>query len=309
MSRNESQRVTIKESRTTPLNGEAMRRAELRSFLRIKRAAIDPTHVGFPLGPGKRRRQGLRLEEAAALAGVGLTWYAAFERGRPIRVSRNMLDGVARALSLSDIEALYLRTLVEPVSKTVPETQPVPSVYLELIDGFVTGPALILNIRWDVQAWNSIAARVYYLSGEDPPRERNLVWRMFTDPRYESMHVEWARLAAQMVAILHMHYGMHAEDSTYHTLVADLRRRDPRFETLWTAYRLSDYAPTAATLEHPVFGRLDFNYVGFTVSGAADPAPRFRVVLQVPVTGTHTATRLRDAARFPAQARAQITPR
>ncbi|WP_413787286.1 hypothetical protein [Pseudomonas sp. P5_152] len=49
-------------------------RLELAAFLRSRRERVTPEQAGLPAG-GRRRTPGLRREEVAALAGVGLTWY------------------------------------------------------------------------------------------------------------------------------------------------------------------------------------------------------------------------------------------
>src|SRR5215469_15043697 len=71
------------------------RRTELAAFLRSRRERIRPEDVGLP--PGHRRRtSGLRREEVAQLAGVGVTWYTWLEQGRPINASTQVLDAIAR---------------------------------------------------------------------------------------------------------------------------------------------------------------------------------------------------------------------
>ena len=52
----------------------ASRHAELGNFLKTRRANITPAQIGLPAGI-RRRTPGLRREEVAALAGIGLTWY------------------------------------------------------------------------------------------------------------------------------------------------------------------------------------------------------------------------------------------
>src|SRR5713101_5124013 len=75
--------------------GSHSRRAELAAFLRSRRERITPVEAGLP--PGLRRRTpGLRREEVAQLAGVGVTWYTWLEQGRPINASVQVLAAVAR---------------------------------------------------------------------------------------------------------------------------------------------------------------------------------------------------------------------
>lgn len=78
-------------------------RIELADFLRHRREALSPLDVGLPIGK-RRRTPGLRREEVAALAGVGLTWYTWLEQGREIKVSTAFLDNIARVLKLDEIE-------------------------------------------------------------------------------------------------------------------------------------------------------------------------------------------------------------
>jgi transcriptional regulator with XRE-family HTH domain len=83
-------------------NGER-RRAELGKFLKARRARLSPGDFGMP--PGSRRRTpGLRREEVALLAGVGVTWYTWLEQGRQINASTQVLDAVARTLRLDRAE-------------------------------------------------------------------------------------------------------------------------------------------------------------------------------------------------------------
>src|SRR5512138_1463827 len=88
----------------------AGRRAELAAFLRSRRERITPADAGLPPGP-RRRTPGLRREEVAQLAGVGVTWYTWLEQGRPINASVQVLDAIARTLRLDPAEREHLYRL------------------------------------------------------------------------------------------------------------------------------------------------------------------------------------------------------
>ena len=75
------------------------RRSELTDFLRTRRAQVTPQDAGLP-ADGRRRTPGLRREEVAQLAGVGLSWYTWLEQGRDITPSAQVLDALARVLRL-----------------------------------------------------------------------------------------------------------------------------------------------------------------------------------------------------------------
>ena len=86
--------------------------AALGEFLKTRRANLSPADVGLP--PGFRRRTaGLRREEVALLAGVGVTWYTWLEQGRPINASAQVLDAVARTLRMDHPEREHLYRLAE----------------------------------------------------------------------------------------------------------------------------------------------------------------------------------------------------
>src|SRR4029453_19212957 len=80
-----------------PRHPRSSTRLELAAFLRTRRERLLPADVG--LATTKRRRTpGLRREEVAHLAGVGVTWYTWLEQGREIDVSAHFLEQVAKAL-------------------------------------------------------------------------------------------------------------------------------------------------------------------------------------------------------------------
>ncbi|MEO0934980.1 MAG: helix-turn-helix transcriptional regulator, partial [Cyanobacteria bacterium J06641_2] len=86
---------------------DKVRRKELGDFLKTRRARIKPAEVGLPAGI-RRRTPGLRREEVAQLASVGLTWYTWLEQGRDIQVSAQVLESIARSLELTIDERKHL---------------------------------------------------------------------------------------------------------------------------------------------------------------------------------------------------------
>src|SRR5687768_1197318 len=79
----------------------AERRLELGKFLKTRRAAITPESAGIARGR-RRLTAGLRREEVATLADIGVTWYTWLEQGREIDVSASAYERIARALGLSE---------------------------------------------------------------------------------------------------------------------------------------------------------------------------------------------------------------
>src|SRR4029079_11498430 len=99
-------------------NGTELRRRELGGFLRNRRERIQPEQVGIR-GGRRRRTPGLRREEVAHLAGVGVTWYTWLEQGRDINPSAQVLDAISRTLQFDPHEHSHLFTLAGLSTSTI----------------------------------------------------------------------------------------------------------------------------------------------------------------------------------------------
>src|SRR4051794_25097204 len=135
------------------------RRAELSDFLRQRRAQVSPERFGIERN-GRRRTPGLRREEIAQLAGVGLSWYTWLEQGRDIKPSAQVLDALARVLELDAGERAHLFHLAR-VELPLPDPDylhEAPPELRALVDALVPHPAYLLSPRTDVLAWNRAAA-------------------------------------------------------------------------------------------------------------------------------------------------------
>lgn len=132
---------------------------ELGKFLMVRRAEVSPTQVGIPES-GKRRTLGLRREEVAFLAGVGVSRYTWIEQGRAENICGEVLDSIARVLRLNDSQYNYLRRLAGievryPASTTVPDI----GHLLPYVENWLPNPAYIADRWWNVVVANG-AARV-----------------------------------------------------------------------------------------------------------------------------------------------------
>jgi transcriptional regulator with XRE-family HTH domain len=78
----------------------------LGTYLKDRRTKLDPAGFGFPLK--RRRTPGLRREEVAQRANISPTWYTWLEQGRGGAPSADVLDRIARALMLTDVEREHL---------------------------------------------------------------------------------------------------------------------------------------------------------------------------------------------------------
>jgi transcriptional regulator with XRE-family HTH domain len=215
-----------------PLRG----RIELRHFLRSRRARLTPEAAGLAPPPGSRRVPGLRREEVAQLAGVSVDYYVRLERGRSLNVSEAVLDAVARALRLDDVERSHLFALARPSRtehRATPPQRVRPGLY-QLLDCLGDIPALITGRRLDILAGNRMAHALYTDFDALPHRERNLARYIFLDPAARKLYHDWASAARSVVAILHVDVGRHPQDPQLAELIGDLSRRDDDFRRWWT---------------------------------------------------------------------------
>src|SRR5258708_15634608 len=133
------------------------RRTELAGFLRSRRAALSPQDVGLPDGV-RRRTPGLRREEVATLAEVGVTWYTFLEQGRPIKMSADALQRVGDALRLGPDEIRHLFLLADRPPPSPPQDERVPDSVAVLLEELVESPTWLVNPRYDIVGWNRPAS-------------------------------------------------------------------------------------------------------------------------------------------------------
>src|SRR5215469_5480641 len=162
---------------------ENERRLALADFLRKQRAHLSPADVGLPPGL-PRRTPGLRREEVAQLANVGTSWYIWLEQGRDVHPSAQVLESLAQALrlTLNERRHLFLLAGQPPPAQVSPVDESVSPAIQQMLDDLNPTPAYVMGRRWDYLAWNRVADKLFTMTDSSAPYERNLVWRLFTNP-------------------------------------------------------------------------------------------------------------------------------
>jgi hypothetical protein len=259
---------------------EAGRRKLLSEFLRARRARLTSQEVGLPAGK-HRRVPGLRREEVAILADVGITWYTWLEQGRPIRMAPATLDRVADALRLDRHERAYLSGLVFPEPDGAGWDLPIPGRVAAIVRSYTAGPAFVRGPRWDVLAWNDIFSRIFGFPGVAPD-DRNALRHAFLDPRVRRLNVDWPALARNLVSSFRTEYAQHTGDEAFESLIAELKRDSTTFARLWRESTvLSPTQERSVQLRHPTLGSIFYGTVSFlipdvphatVVFGTLDPA-------------------------------------
>jgi hypothetical protein len=213
-------------------------RQELSRFLKTRRARLTLAEVGLPPGNG-RRVGGLRREEVAVLAGVGLTWYTWLEQGRDIRVSTSFLENLARALRLNEPERAYLFMLAQhrppPLMPQVSPAGPLEQVQ-SILDA-IDIAAYARNSRFDVIAWNAANTRMFGDFGSMPAKNRNIIRLMFSRPHRQSM-LNWEQDARSLVAKFRLNYGQSGGEVEFSSLVLEMMTSSEDFRRMWADHEV-----------------------------------------------------------------------
>jgi transcriptional regulator with XRE-family HTH domain len=236
-----------------------IRRHELATFLRSRRERITPEDVGLPPG-GRRRTPGLRREEVAQLAGVGVTWYTWLEQGRDINASAQVLEAVARTLRMDHQERAHLFRLAGIAPLTADsDCAMLPDHIQVVIDKLDPFPAMVMSPRFDLLAYN----RAYNFMIDDidsvPEDERNLIWLFFTHPVWRLVCDGWDAAGNHLVAQLRASMASHLDDPMWSDLVERLLAASPEFAERWERHDVTAPGMSVKRFRNRLVGELHVN--------------------------------------------------
>jgi transcriptional regulator with XRE-family HTH domain len=271
---------------------------ELGEFLRARRARLRPAEAGLPAGIGLRRTPGLRREELAALAGLSIDYYIRLEQGKETNPSPAILDGLARALHLTEEEHEHLYTLANHVARrTWPsraymarEVRPGVRLLLEMVRPC---PAYVQNGVNDILAANPEALALFAGIEEWPVHRRNTVRYVFCHPAARTLYPDWEATAQATVANLRARSIAAPDSPDLAALVAEVSAHSAEFTRLWGRYDLRYRRSQTKAFRHPEVGDLT---LGFEVLSLEDGL-RLSILAAEPGTAAHDALKLLALAR------------
>lgn len=242
----------------------------LGTYLKDRRARLDPAAFGF--SPERRRTPGLRREEVAQRANISPTWYTWLEQGRGGAPSADVLDRIAPALMLTDVERehLFLLGLGRPPEVRYRKDEGVTPRLQRVLDSLEPSPAMIRTAIWDVVAWNRAASVMLTDYGALPPEERNVLRVMFLDPRMRAAQYDWESVARYVVGAFRVDAARAGAAAEVEPLVEELCRLSPEFRAMWRDNDVRAHGEAVKHIRHPVLGPLAFEYSAFTVDGRPD---------------------------------------
>jgi transcriptional regulator with XRE-family HTH domain len=258
-------------------------RSALGAFLRSRRDRLTPAQAGIAPFPGPRRVPGLRKEELAVLAGLSADHYSRIEQGRQPTLSDDVLDALARALRLDEVERAHLRDLAAPAARRVGWEVPqrADPGLLRLLTALDQVPVLLLGRRGTVLARNGLLTVV--LGADLPPGSSFTDW-LFGDPGARERIVNWPEFAAAAVGGMRMELGRHPDDRRLRTAVDALRAADPDVRRWWDDHGVTDRTSVEKRIAHPAAGPLVFGIEA--VTPPHDPEQRLVVYTVQPDSPT-----------------------
>jgi transcriptional regulator with XRE-family HTH domain len=253
---------------------------------------LSPEQVGLTRGE-RRRTPGLRREEVAQLASVGVSWYTVLEQGRDIHPSKEVLHSIATALQLTLDELHYLFLLADQqdLFETQTSSEQVNPTLHRVLEALNPVPAYVIGRRWDFLAWNIAAEHVLLLSKSAPPYDHNAIWRIFADPM--SFHLyspSWEHIAQKMLAEFRADSARYANEAWFKCLIADLQGISPEFRAWWPRHDVGGKNDALKTIQHPVLGCLMFEHTTLQVP----TMPELKMMIYTPLPETDTLEKLRQ---------------
>ncbi len=233
-------------------------------FLRTRRESTAPETLGLA-STARRRTRGLRREELAQLSGISTTWYTWIEQGRDVAVSARTLSNIADALRMDTAERSYLFRLAQLIDSRDEQTSSVDSSALACVHQ-VSAPCYVLDLTWDLLAWNSAAATLFsgWLDSDKAP---NMMKFMFLHPLAKNLVPDWDTRCERIVAELRAEGIHHMQEPRLQAFVHEMSAASDAFRTQWARQQVLERRGGGRHFHHIVSGELRYTQVSWRLSG------------------------------------------
>jgi hypothetical protein len=239
-----------------------MDRAQLADFLRTRREALQPEDVGLPRGP-RRRAQGLRREEVAALSGMSTDYYSRIEQARGPQPSEPMLAAIARGLHLSLDERDHLfRMAGHSAPHRGPGGDHVSPGMMRVLDRLGDTPAQVMTDFGETLVQTRPAVALLGDETVHTGMARSFVYRWFTEPLTRRIYPEDDHPAHSRVftSELRATLSRQGRGSRAAALADALLAASPEFAALWSAHEIGLRPRNSLKrLQHPAVGILELH--------------------------------------------------
>lgn len=252
-------------------------------FLRARRESLDPARLGLPR-TGRRRTPGLRRDDVAALADIGITWYTKLEQGRPIKVSAKVLAAITQALQCTDTETAHVFALAGMTQSQKPVAKPgcervSPSNQL-ILDQLNPIPAVMQNARFDILGYNQAFQCLMNVDLASIPRQdRNCLYLAMTHSAWRASMSECADAMPRMVAQFRAAMGEHIHDPVWEKQLQRFMTTSNEFSDAWQRYEVRSVENQIKRFRHPKVGILNLQHTNWWSA----PKNGDRLMIYVPV--------------------------
>jgi transcriptional regulator with XRE-family HTH domain len=229
---------------------------------------------------GRRHVKGLRREEVARRAGIGLSWYTLLEQGRAAGVSERTLNQIATALHLGPLEHAHVLALARSPDVRTAELKPPPEL-VDYVESVPYGLSFLMTPDGSIVAWNDEADVVFKFASFDS-NARNLVVGLVRGSAFRETLPEWRTVLDNMIAVMHANYA-NSGDATFESLVRQLADESPLFEAAWKAQRVESIPLHTCIVRHPRLGTIPMALFAFT---PVQSPHHTLIVLVAPVAST-----------------------
>lgn len=239
----------------------------LGEFLRARRERLTPEEVGLP-SYGYRRTPGLRREEVAQLAHIGVSWYTSLEQGRNVHPSDQVLDNLASALNLSPVERRHLFLLSKQDGMEEIGTFEEVSTGLErTVLALEPHPAYIMGKYWDLLLWNRAAEFVFRFPpySKDVNSKPNLIRRYLSDPVIRETSSNWEENVQVMIARFRADCARYPQDAKLIGLIEEFKQTSEHFRKYWPRHDVQTVSDCHKLWDHPLIGKMEFEHVTLQV--------------------------------------------
>lgn len=224
-----------------------MERRELGEFLRSRRERLDAAATGMSVG-STRRAPGLRREEVAVLAGVGVSWLTRIEQGRAGSVSAEVLGALADALRLRPAERHHLFRLAG-VHLPVAAVADLDPAHQRLVEGLAPNPAYLLDPLWNVVLWNEPEAELFPLLRDLAGQRPNLLRLFLERPELRATVVDCDDEVVRLVRQFRAH-ATSFPSGELSAVIDALKVEHPAFLAAWERRDVEPLAPHGRTIRH-----------------------------------------------------------
>ena len=184
------------------------------------------------------------------------------EQARSAQPSGQVLSSLARALRLSEDERDHLYLLAGHRRPAVrfggAHVRPGLLYVLDQLEGT---PAQILNDLGDVLVQNPMAEALLGCVCTVTGRDRNIIWRWFTDPETREPYPPQARAdtGRMHAADLRAAAVRRGDDAASRTLIDDLHDASGEFARLWERHEVASRSSSRMYLRHPLLGEVELD--------------------------------------------------